>query len=85
MSDPLQKLDRLAAAARREQAPEVDVSWRVGVKIANRGVRAPSRPLIYVMAASVATAVVVGLLAVPILNVLNNPLVAMAQSVSTIQ
>ncbi len=85
MNDPLRSLADLAATARREQAPEVDVSWRVGVRIAGLKVRSPDRPLLYVAAFSALTAVVAVLLAAPVLNTLKDPLALMIQAMNTIQ
>lgn len=84
MRDPLQALDELAAVARRERAPEVDVSWRVGVRIAGLKVRPRDRTLIWVAAFSAVTATIAMLMAAPVFDTLSDPVAVMIQAMNTI-
>ncbi|MFC1572721.1 hypothetical protein ACFL6M_03890 [Candidatus Eisenbacteria bacterium] len=78
MHDPLKHLDKIAARARGEQPPRVDVSERVVTHLLQRQPRV-DRPLLVFALGSVAAAIVVALITIPLLNSVSDPLWALFQ------
>ena len=81
MIDPLKKVDRLAAAARHETAPSVNVAGRVMAGISRRPAE-DDAPLNWIAAAAAAVALI-GLVAlVPVYSAWSDPVVAMIADLS---
>ncbi len=74
MTDPLTKIDKLAEAARMEEAPAMDVSGRVLAAIGGRESAHGYAPLQWIAVGSIAAAAVIGLSIVPLYQTWSDPL-----------
>jgi hypothetical protein len=72
MNDPLDRVAQLAAAAQNEPIPRVDIAADVMRQI--RMLRAERRVWIAAATLAAATAVIVGVISLPVWNALNDPL-----------
>lgn len=78
MRDPLEAVERLAARARQEDVPAVDVAGRVLYRI--RDARGPVEPRLAVFAlGSLAAAAAAMVLVLPLISTLMDPLAAFLQ------
>ncbi len=73
MENPLNKLEKLAARARQEKTPAVDVSQQVLYRLSQREA-SRSRPLLIFAIASFATALVVIALSFSLFETMTDPL-----------
>ncbi len=83
MRDPLEILDNLAARARREEAPRIDVARKVILRL-HEGRRSERRPLALFAMGSLVAAAVAMVLVLPLVNVLTDPLAAFLQQTTDI-
>ncbi len=74
MTDPLMKIDNLAKAARREEAPPVDISGRVAAVIQERESGPGYAPLQWIAVGSIAAAAAMGLSMVSLYQNWSDPL-----------
>ncbi len=72
MNDPLDRVAQLAAAARNEPVPRVDIAADVMRQI--RMFRSERRVWITAVSLAAAAAVIVGVMSLPVWNALNDPL-----------
>jgi hypothetical protein len=72
MADPLKKMDDLAARARRETPPGLDVSSRVLLRL-NRVAPAPAWPMALVASGTAAAALMVLGFTLPLYEMLTEP------------
>ncbi len=73
MTDPRTVMHTLAARARQETAPTVDVGRQVTAKLRKRERRDSERPLFWFAAASLATAVVVVVISASLYQSISDP------------
>jgi type VI protein secretion system component VasF len=75
MSDLFKILEDLAARARREESPTVDVSSRVVLRL-RREAPTPAWPMVLVASSAAVAAVVVLSISLPLIEMLTDPLSA---------
>ncbi len=72
MADPLKILDGLSARARREEAPSIDVSSRVILRL-DREVAEPAWPMALVASGTAVAALVVLSISLPLFEMVTDP------------
>jgi hypothetical protein len=75
MSDLLKVLEDLSARARREEAPRVDVSSRVVLRL-SREALTPAWPMFFFASSTAVAAAVVLIISLPLIEILTDPLSA---------
>lgn len=83
-NDSLDRFARLAAVARREAAPAVDIEHLVRARLPRIGRPTVHRPLLWFAAASAAAAVVAVLMVLPMLSSMSDPFASMFQAMNTL-
>ncbi len=73
-TDPLAAFERLAAQARRETAPALDVRTAVRVRLRERSMEEDTAPAAWFTVGACAAAVAVAVLYAPLLSVLLDPM-----------